>query len=420
MGNRFRMLPATAMAAVMGMALLTSAGTAQAAQKPKKEQAAKSKQLSPSRGFQPSLKKMTDAAGAKDGAALQAALTEAEGTATSADDQYLIGFYRLQAGIISNDQALQGAGLDAMLATNLTPAESLAAYNFFSGQFAYQAKDYNKAVQRFEAAQAAGSTETVLPALLMDSYLNAGQTDKGWEIAKTSIIAQRAAGQLPSDELYVRPAQAFQKANRNNELLEVLSMRVEDYNTPVAWRNLLLIMLRDAGGDKQLNLDILRLMRATNAMTDRAEFNEYASLAIDTGMPGEVVAVIQEGRAKGAIPATDAHFNGILESQIPRARDDAKAVQADAARPATLANPRAALGTADALAAQGDYAKAIPLYQAAAASGDAVAQYRLGVAQSLTGQTGPAAESFAKATGTRQRLGQLWGVYSKAKAAPAS
>jgi hypothetical protein len=415
--NRFRKLPATAMAAVMGVALL-STGAVEAKEKPKKEQAAeKGKQLSPSRGFQPALKKITDAATAKDGAALSAALTEAQAAATTPDDQYLVGFYRLQSGIIASDQAQQGAGLDAMLATDLTPAESVAPYNFFSGQFAYQAKDYAKAVQRFEAAKAAGSQEAVLPALLMDSYINAGQLDKGWEVAQASIAAARAAGQRPSDELYVRPAQAFQKANRNNELLDVLSMRVEDYNTPVAWRNLLFIMLRDAGGDKQMNLDILRLMRATGAMTERAEYSEYTALGIETGLPSEVVAVINQGKAKGVIPATDAHFDGILATQVPRAREDARAVAADATKPATLANPRAALGTADALASSGEYAKAIPLYQAAAGS-NPVAAYRLGVAQAMAGQAAAAADTLSKVTGDRQKLAKLWAIH--AKAAPAS
>lgn len=416
--NRFRKLPATALAAVMGVALLSTAPTADAQERSKKkeQQAAKGKSLSPSRGFQPLLKKLGDAANAKDGAALAAALTEAQSAASTPDDQYLLGFYRLQSGIIANDQAQQGAGLDAMLATDLTPAESVAPYNFFSGQFAYQAKDYAKAVQRFEAAKAAGSQESVLPALLMDSYLNSNQLDKGWEVAKASIEAARAAGQRPSDELYVRPAQAFQKADRSNELLDVLSMRVQDYNTPVAWRNLLFIMLRDAGTDRQLNLDILRLMRATGAMTERAEYSEYTALGIETGMPSEVVAVINEGKAKGVIPAKDAHFDGILESQIPRAREDARAVQADYAKPATQSNPRAALGTADALVAVGEVAKAIPLYKAAAAS-DPVAKYRLGVAQALVGQSSEAAATLADTTGNRGRLANLWTIHARAKAA---
>ncbi|MCC2601055.1 tetratricopeptide repeat protein [Sphingopyxis yananensis] len=419
--NRFRTLPATAMAAVLGLTLVAAPSAADAREKPKKEQAAKGKQLSPSRGFQPMLKKLGDAQNAKDAAALQAALAEAAGAATSADDKYLLGFYRLQQGIIGNDQAVQGQGLDEMLDSGMTPPESLAPYNFFSGQFAYQAKNYAKAVTRFEAAKAAGSTEAVLPALLMDSYLSSGNLDKGWEVAQASIAAQRAAGQKPSDELYVRPAQAFQNANRTPELLDVLSMRVEDYPQAAAWRNLLFIMLRDAGGDKALNLDILRLMRQTKSMTERAEYSEYAALGVEAAMPGEVVSVIQQGKAAGVIPAKDSYFDDILESQTPRARDDAKAVLLDAAKPATLSNPRAALGTADALVAMGEYAKAIPLYQAVATSGNPVGQYRLGVTQLLAGQTDAGAATLGQVTtGPRARLAKLWVAQTKAKAAPAA
>ena len=78
---------------------------------------------------------------------------------------------QLQLGIGKSDKAIQGKALDGMLESGLTPPESLAAYNFFSGNFAYGDKDYAKAVKRLEAAKAAGSTEQGLPVLLMDSYL---------------------------------------------------------------------------------------------------------------------------------------------------------------------------------------------------------------------------------------------------------
>lgn len=417
MFTRFRSMPATAMAAVLGCALMATATPAAAKEKPKKEQASKGKALSPSKGFGPALKKMTDAVGAKDGAALQAAITEAQGSATTPDDNYLLSFYTLQLGIINKDQGAQARGLDGMLDSGLTPPENLATYNFFSGNFAYGAKDYAKAIQRLEAAQAAGSTETALPVLLMDSYLSGGQVDKGWAIAKAGIEASRAAGQKPSEELYVRPAQAFQKANRNGELLDVLTMRVEDYGAPVTWRNTLFIMLQQAGGDKEMNLDILRLMRASGGMTERPEYSEYAALAVEAGYPGEVVGVIKHGKTAGVIPANDQHFNGILESQEPRARADATALAADANKPSTLNNPKVARSTADALVGNGDYAKAIPLYQAALKGGaDPIAQYRLGVAQALAGQGEAANASFAGVQGNRQRLAQLWTIYIKQKA----
>ncbi|GGJ39037.1 hypothetical protein CDQ92_12880 [Sphingopyxis bauzanensis] len=424
MFTRFRSMPATAMAAVLGCALMTTAtpAAAQKKEKPKKEEAAKGKGLTASKGFAPTLKKMTDATTAKDVATLQAALSEGQSSAATPDDKYLVGFYQLQLGILNKDQALQGQGLDVMIESGLTPAENIGVYNFYSGNFAYGAKNYQKAVQRLEAAKAAGSTEAALAPMLMDSYLNAGQVDKGWEIAQAGIAAARAAGTKPSEELFVRPAQAFQKANRTNEMLDVLTMRVQDYPTPATWRNTLYILLQQSGGDKELNLDILRLMRATNSMTQRPEYLEYAGLATEAGYPSEVVALIKHGQNSGAIPKTDTHFGSILESQTPRAASDAAAVAADASKPATLSNPKAARATADALVGAGNAAKAIPLYEAALAASptDPVIQYRLGVAQALAGQTDAAAASFAKVQGNRQRLAQLWTVRAKAGATPAS
>lgn len=421
MFNRFRSMPATAIAAVLGCALMTTAVPVSAKEKPKKEEGAKGKQLSPSKGFGPALKKMTDASAAKDAAALQAALAEGQSSATTPDDKYLVAFYQLQSGILGKDQALQSQGLDAMIESGLTPPENVAVYNFYSGNFAYGAKNYAKAVQRLEAAKAAGSTEAALAPMLMDSYLNAGQIDQGWAIAKAGIDAARAAGTKPSEELYVRPAQAFQKANRTNEMLDVLTMRVQDYPTAATWRNTLYILLQQSGGDKDVNLDILRLMRATNSMTQRPEYLEYAALATEAGYPGEVVAVVKQGRASGAIPQKDAHFDAILESQGPRAANDAAAVKADAAKPATLANPKVARSTGDALVGNGEAAKAIPLYEAAVkgAPTDTVAQFRLGVAQALAGQADAAVASLAKVQGNRQRLAQLWSIHAKAGAAPA-
>lgn len=427
MFTRFRSMPATAMAAVLGCALMTTAAPAAAQDKPKKEKPKKGEEtkgggISVSKGFMPAAKKMEDASKAKDAAGLQAALAEGASTATTPDDKYLTGFYQLQLGILNKDQALQGQGLDAMLETGKAPAESVGVYNFYSGNFAYGAKNYTKAIQRLEAAKAAGSTEAALAPMLMDSYLNGGQIDKGWEIAKAGIDSARAAGTKPSEELYVRPAQAFQKANRTNEMLDVLTMRVQDYPTPGTWRNTLYILLQQAQGDKELNLDILRLMRATNAMTQRPEYLEYAALATEAGYPGEVVALVKQGQNSGAIPKTDAHFGGILETQGPRATTDAAAVAADAAKPATLSNPKAARATADALVGNGEAAKAIPLYEAAlkAAPTDNLVQFRLGVAQALAGQGDAAAASFAKVQGNRQRLAQLWAIRAKAGAPAAT
>jgi hypothetical protein len=419
MFKRFRQTSATAVAAVLGCALIVAA-PAGAKEKPKKEEEQKGAQLKPSKEFSPALKKLTEAAKAKDMAALEAALAEGQASATSPDDKYLVSFYELQLGIGKSDKAIQGKALDGMLESGLTPPESLAAYNFFSGNFAYGDKDYAKAVKRLEAAKAAGSTEQGLPVLLMDSYLKLNQVDQGLAVAKDAIAAARAAGRVPSEELYVRPAGALQAAKRNGELLDMLAMRLEDYPQPVIWRNTLFILLQQEASDKVMNLDTFRLMRATKSMTQRPEYLEYAALATEAGYPSEAVAVIKEGQAANVIQTSDERFNTILESQEPRAKADAVALKADAAKPATAANPKLARQTADGLVGIGDYATAISLYEKAAAGGDPLAQYRLGVAQALAGQKDAAIASFAKVQGDRARLANLWTIHLSAKAPTAA
>ncbi len=419
MFKRFRQTSATAVAAVLGCALIVAAPAA-AKEKPKKEEEQKGAQLKPSKEFSPALKKLTEAAKAKDMAALEAALAEGQASATSPDDKYLVSFYELQLGIGKSDKAIQGKALDGMLESGLTPPESLAAYNFFSGNFAYGDKDYAKAVKRLEAAKAAGSTEQGLPVLLMDSYLKLNQVDQGLAVAKEAIAAARAAGRVPSEELYVRPAGALQAAKRNGELLDMLAMRLEDYPQPVIWRNTLFILLQQEASDKVMNLDTFRLMRATKSMTQRPEYLEYAALATEAGYPSEAVAVIKEGQAANVIQTSDERFNTILESQEPRAKADAVALKADAAKPATAANPKLARQTADGLVGIGDYATAISLYEKAAAGGDPLAQYRLGVAQALAGQKDAAIASFAKVQGDRARLAKLWTIHLSATAPAAA
>lgn len=419
MFKRFRQTSATAVAAVLGCALIVAAPAA-AKEKPKKEEEQKGAQLKPSKEFSPALKKLTEAAKAKDMAALEAALAEGQASATSPDDKYLVSFYELQLGIGKSDKAIQGKALDGMLESGLTPPESLAAYNYFSGSFAYGDKDYAKAVKRLEAAKAAGSTEQSLPVLLMDSYLKLNQVDQGLAVAKEAIAAARAAGRVPSEELYVRPAGALQAAKRNGELLDMLAMRLQDYPQPVIWRNTLFILLQQEASDKVMNLDTFRLMRATKSMTQRPEYLEYAALATEAGYPSEAVAVIREGQAANIIQTSDERFNTILESQEPRAKADAVALKADAAKPATAANPKLARQTADGLVGIGDYATAISLYEKAAAGGDPLAQYRLGVAQALAGQKDAAIASFAKVQGDRARLANLWTIHLSAKAPAAA
>lgn len=419
MFTRFRPMTATAMAAILGCSMLAMTAPAAAKEKPKKEEPAKGPSLTPSKAFQPVGKQMEDASKKKDAAALQAAVTAGQAAATTNDDKYFLGFYTLQLGILTKNEALQEQGLDTALDSGLTPPADQGLYNFYSGRFAYMKKDYPKAQKRLEAAKAAGSAETSLPMLLMDTYLSQNQVDQGLAVAKAAIAADQAAGRVPSEELFVRPAKALQAAKRTDDLLDILTLRVRAYPIPAVWRNTLYILLQQSGGDKDLNIDVLRLMSATNSMAERGEYLEYAALATEAGFPGEVVAVVKQGINKKIFTEKDERFGSILTTQTERANSDRPGLFADAAKPVTAANAKSARATGDALVGFGDPAKAIPFYESVAAT-DPVALYRLGVAQALAGQTDAAVSTFSKVQGNRARLAQLWTIHVQAKAAPAA
>lgn len=422
----FRGLPMVA-TAVVGAGLMLGVAASPAAAKKEKPAAAAAAdtehKLAPSKEYMAVYKELAAANTAKDAAALKAALDKGATLVNKADDQFLQANFGLQLGLLTKDAALQAASLDTMIDSGLAPSKDLAKFNYFSGTFAYNAKDYPKAIRRFEAAKAAGYTESALSALLMDSYLKAGQLDQALAISKAGIAAARAAGTRPMEDLYVRPAQALQKAGRTDDLMDILTLRLEDYPAPEIWRNTLYIQLQSSAGDKELALDIFRLMRATNSMTARADYLEYAANATEAGLPGEVVALINEGQASGVVPKADPRFGEILATQTTRAAGEKASLMADVSKAASLPSAKRARSSADALIGFGNYDGAITLYQAATTLPGAqpdLITYRLAQAQALGGQYAAAAQSFAKVTGARKRLADLWLVHIKQKQAPAA
>jgi hypothetical protein len=413
----------TAAAFLIGSLAMTASPAA--AQRKKKEKEAPAAaapaapSITPSKAYLPEARKVQAALVAKDAVGLEAALNAADAVATTTEDKYLQAQFRLQLGLLKSDTGIQGAALDAMIDSGIMPVADTARFNFFSGQFAYNAKDYAKVVRRLTAAKAAGSTDVGLPLLLMDSHLKQNQLDEGLAVARAAITAQRAAGTRPSDEFYVRTAQALQKANRRDDLLDILAMRVRDYQQPAIWRNTLFIHMQ--GADKDLTIDTLRLMKHVGAMTERGEVQEYAALATEGGLPGEVLRVIDDARARNIIPAKDVKFDELYASQKARTAGDKSALDADAAKGMTLPTARRARSTADALFGYGDYTKAAALYQVALDKGDTetdLTTMRLGVAQYLSGNAEGAKTTLAKVGGVRKRLANLWLTDIANKAAP--
>jgi hypothetical protein len=419
------LLSRSAVALVVGALALSATPAAAQKKDRKKEKEAAAAPATPaiaaSKAYLPVAQKVRAALVAKDAATMETLLAEGDTIAATTEDKYIQSQFKLQLGLLKSDRAMQLAAVDAMIDSGIMPAVDAERFNFFSGEAAYFAKDYTKALSRLTAAKAAGSKAANLDLLIMDSHLKLNQLDTALAFGKSAITADAAAGKVPSDEYFVRLARALTEAKRRDDLLDVLAMRVDHYPTPAIWRNTLLIYMR--GADKETTLDTLRLMRGVGAMSEKAEVLEFAALATEGGLPGEVLKVIDEAKAKGIVPESDPKFKEIYDTQKARTAGDKAALDADAAKGMALPSARRARSTADALFGYGDYAKAAALYQVALDKGDVepdLVKLRLGVSQHMSGNNDGAKATLASVGGTRQRLAGLWLTHMSNQAAAAA
>src|SRR3546814_11215377 len=72
----------------------------------------------------------------KDFEAAKTQLAAAESAASTPDDKFLLGQFRLQIGLGLKDEAMQPAGGEGLLASGATPAGADAKNHFYGGQLA--------------------------------------------------------------------------------------------------------------------------------------------------------------------------------------------------------------------------------------------------------------------------------------------
>lgn len=372
---------------------------------------------------------------AKDFDGAKAKLAEADQAATSPDDNYLAGSLALNVGIGLKDEVLQRSGLEKMLASGKSSAADMPKFQFFAGQFAMKAKDYDKAIEYFKSASAAnygGSGPEVLLAetFFTKSYDNVtgGQlTPAGKALAleglphlKRAIDIETAAGQPVPGSWYSR---GFRMAALSGapDLPQWTAQALKQDPNPENWR-IALRSYQDAHREmtRDENLDVLRLMSTTGALKDAYSVGEYVDSAMKGGLFGEAKSAIDAGRASGAIKPTQLNDQyQVTTAGIPKDKASLPSAATDAAK---AANGRLASVTANAYLGYGDYAKAAELYRLAMQKGGVDADElntRLGIALTKSGDIAGAKAAFAKVTkpGNRKTIADFWTLWLSSKSA---
>lgn len=369
----------------------------------------------------PVQKALTD----KDFATAKTALPALEAAATAPDEKYYVGQWKIAIGQGTSDQALVMTGLtDAYNSGSAGAAADKPKYAWFLGRSAYlDKKDYQTAIRYLDEAKAAnyvptdnaGQPTRDLDLILFESYAGLKQYPQAFSAAERAIAAEKAAGKAPSREWLTRPTSIAYQAKMYPEAVKWSRMLVENYPTPDNWRSALEIYDIAYKPDDQARLDLMRLQRATGALSGERDYFDYALLADKVGLPGEAKAVLDEGKTKGAYNAGSASITELSGAVAPKIAGDRATLASSEKSAASAANGRSALGTGDAYFGYGDYAKAAAMYRLALQKGgvDAnTANLRLGMSLARAGQAAEAKQALGAVTqGPRAEIARFWTLY---------
>jgi len=419
--SQFSLAVALATGAAVAVAALPTDAAAQDKKKKKKKKSKRAKpeyskaflaQAGPIQG----LLAKGDFAGAKPG------IESLIATNPVGDDAMATGSFAVQTGGQLKDKDLQEKGVNLMLASGKAAPGDIPQLTFFSGNFAYNAGRYAEAKQKIQSAVDAGYTSNGANLVLSETHFKLNDIAGGLRALERAAAVEESAGKKVPEAWFARGAGMAARSGNGALTSDWGYKLVEAYPTATNWRSALSIYRDSVNLSNQENLELMRLMRHAGAMVSERDYQEYAEAADPRRLPGEVVALIKEGRSKGDLTSSNLYFKETLQSAQARLSGDRGSLPSSERDSKSSANGKTARATADAYLGYGNYQKAVSLYQLAMTKGG-VDTNRVnmgrGIASALNGDFAGANSAFGLITATnRAPLARLWSLWATQKSTP--
>lgn len=335
------------------------------------------------------------------------------------DDRNAAGNLTLILGNKLKDSALQRRGLEMMLQSGKVPPEQVGQFQFFVGNLAYSAQDWAAARTALEAALAAGYTQDDPEGLIAETYFSQGQQAQGLAYLKGVVEQRMAAGQPVPENWLLRGLRIAYEGNLPEQATDYSALLVANSPTERNWLQGLQVVNAVHSLEPQVQLDLLRLMMETGALTDRREFVNYIEAADVRVMSNEVLRVLDRAVEKGVFTASDEYYADTKRLADERAASDRQEAPSLAAEANSAANGTPAMSAGDVFLSLADYAQAEAMFQLALEKGGVDrdrALTRLGIAQAQQGKNDAAKASFTQVSGARAPVARMWTAYVESKA----
>jgi tetratricopeptide (TPR) repeat protein len=265
-------------------------------------------------------------------------------------------------------------------------------------------KDYPRVVEWSRRYLQQGGTNTRIRLALIQSLAVQGAHQEVLKEMPAKLQADAAAGKLP-DEAELR-IYAFSQQQVKDEAayIKTLTELVKRFPSQAYWGDLLNRIPRQSGFNARYQLDVFRLMDATDNLEDAEDYADVAQAALKAGLPHEALRMLD----KVAQPASTA----ILKKQVQQ-----RMAEDDKAMPAIGPNSEDAVllaQWADVQLSKGDWKLAVPAYDKALVKGglrrEAETRLHSGIALIKSGQADAAKTMLASVKGddTAVLLASLW------------
>lgn len=359
------------------------------------------------------------------GGGVKAKLDAVAATASEPGDKLKLGEMTRTYGVLVADLDLQYRGLVGMLESGVLPAASQGQVLWLAGVTAYQKGDYPAAARYVQQAKDGGFQDSQLDAVLADAYKRSNNPAAALANAQRDLAAAKAAGTKPSEISIQTALQAAYDGKQAASAIDLAALLVQNYPTARNWNSSINVVRQLSGYQSQENLDLMRLMSRSGAMTQRGDYIEYVQNADPRRFPAESLKVIDAGIASGKLPASDSFVTEarqVANGRLSADRASLSGLERDARAGNATAVTVSAAG--DAFLSYDQPAKAEELYKIALTKSGVDKNRvltRLGIAQTDLGKAAEAQQSFAQVAGPRQAIAKLWSAYAASKAgAPAT